>query len=69
MMNAKEIRELNTEELVERIREEEEQLRHLNFQHAIAHLENPMILRKKRRFIARLKTIVREREMAEEAAS
>ncbi|NBC19300.1 MAG: 50S ribosomal protein L29, partial [Bacteroidetes bacterium] len=36
--------------------------------HAIAHLENPMILRQKRRFIARLKTIVRERELAEEAA-
>lgn len=68
MMKAKEIRELSTEELEERIREEQEQLHQLNFQHAIAHLENPMILRQKRRFIARLKTIVRERELAEEAA-
>jgi large subunit ribosomal protein L29 len=67
-MKAKEIRDLNTEELNERIREEQDQLRQLNFQHAIAHLENPMILRQKRRFIARLKTIVRERELAEEAA-
>ncbi|HMB91733.1 MAG TPA: 50S ribosomal protein L29 [Rhodothermales bacterium] len=61
-MKAKEVRGLSTEEVVERIREEEEQLRQLTFQHAIAQLENPMILRDKRRFVARLKTILNERE-------
>lgn len=61
-MKAKEVRGLSTEEVVERIREEEEQLRQLTFQHAIAQLENPMILRDKRRFVARLKTILHERE-------
>ena len=60
-MKAKEIRELNTPEIEERIREEEEQVRQLTFQHAIAHLENPMLLRHKRRDIARLKTILNER--------
>lgn len=64
-MNAKEVRDLNTEELTERVREEEDQLRHLNFRHAIAQLENPLILREKRRFVARLKTIIAERERAE----
>jgi large subunit ribosomal protein L29 len=61
-MKAKEVRGLSTEEVLERIREEEEQLRQLTFQHAIAQLENPMILRDKRRFVARLKTILKERE-------
>jgi len=61
-MKAKEVRGLSTEEVLERIREEEEQLRQLTFQHAIAQLENPMILRDKRRFVARLKTILNERE-------
>lgn len=61
-MKAKEVRGLSTEEVAERIREEEEQLRQLTFQHAIAQLENPMILREKRRFVARLKTILNERE-------
>lgn len=64
-MKAKEIRELSTEELHERIREEEADLRHLRFQHAIAQLENPMVLRHKRREIARLKTIIGEREAAQ----
>jgi large subunit ribosomal protein L29 len=66
-MKAKDVRGLSTEEVVERIREEEEQLRHLTFQHAIAQLENPMILRDKRRFVARLKTILHERENTQAA--
>ena len=60
MMYAKEVRTLSTKEIVERIREEQEQLMELEFRHAIAQLENPMILRQKRRFVARLKTILRE---------
>jgi len=66
-MKAKEIRELRTEEIQTRITEEREQLSQLTFQHAIADLQNPMILRDKRRFIAQLETILRER-LAEEAA-
>ena len=68
MMKSKEIRELSTEELNERVREESEQLSQLRFQHAIAQLEDPMVLRQKRRFIAQLKTILRERELAGDAA-
>ena len=67
-MKAKEIHALSIEEISERVREEEEQLRQLNFQHAIAHLENPMILRQKRRLVARLKTILQEKKAAEAAA-
>ena len=51
-MKAKEIRDLSTEEIASQIAEEKEQLSTLQFQHAIADLQNPMILRDKRRFIA-----------------
>ncbi|RMF55184.1 MAG: 50S ribosomal protein L29 [Bacteroidetes bacterium] len=63
-MKAKEIRTLSVEEIRERIREEEEQLSQLRFQHAIAELPNPALLRQKRRLLARLKTILHEREAA-----
>ena len=64
MMHAKEVRALSVHEVEERIREEEEQLRELTFRHAIARLENPMILRQKRRFVARLRTILNEHRSA-----
>jgi large subunit ribosomal protein L29 len=67
-MKAKEVRELSAEEVAEHIRDEEEQLGHLRFQHAIADLHNPMVLREKRRLIARLKTILRQRQNQTEAA-
>lgn len=60
MMKAKEIRAMGVDEIRERIREEGEQLRELRFRHAIAHLENPLLLRQKRRFLARLQTILKE---------
>ncbi len=63
-MKAKEIRDLRSEEIEQRISEEKSQLRQLEFQHAVAHVENPMLLRHKRRLIARLQTILREREEA-----
>lgn len=64
-MKPKEIRELSTEEITTRIEEETEQVDQLTFQHAIADLQNPMVLREKRREIARLKTILNERRMEE----
>lgn len=67
-MKANEIRELSTQELRQRVEEESEQLRQLSFQHAIAHIENPMVLREKRRLIARLKTILNERSQEAQSA-
>lgn len=63
-MKAKEIRELSSEEIAQRIADEREQLRTLEFQHAVAPVENPSILREKRRLVARLKTILNQREEA-----
>ena len=43
--------------------EEEDQLERLRFRHSVhGRLENPMILRTKRRFVARLKTILTEKK-------
>ena len=60
-MKAKEIRELRTEEIVQRISEEQEKLDQLKFQHAIADLQNPTQIKHSRRLIARLKSILKEK--------
>ncbi|PSQ83178.1 MAG: 50S ribosomal protein L29 [Bacteroidetes bacterium QS_7_67_15] len=61
-MQSDDIRSLSIEEIDERLREEQEDLEQLRFEHAIAQLPNPMILKKKRRTIARLKTIRTEKQ-------
>jgi len=64
-MEADQIRDLSVEEIETRIDEEEEELEELQFQHAIrGRLENPIILRTKRRLIARLKTVLNEKRQA-----
>jgi len=63
-MTPGEIRDLSEKEIETRIDEEQEQLEQLRFQHAVAHLENPSILRQKRRLVARLKTILNEKRRA-----
>jgi len=68
-MEADQIRDLSVEEIKTRIDEEEEELEELQFQHAIrGRLENPILLRTKRRLIARLKTILNEKQQESEPA-
>ena len=67
-MKAKEIRELSVEEIRTRISEESERLKHLSFQHAIAEIQNPIQLRSTRRLVARLNTILKQKEAAAEAS-
>ncbi|NMB42202.1 MAG: 50S ribosomal protein L29 [Firmicutes bacterium] len=64
-MKASEIRELSDKELRDRIQELKEELFNLRFQIVTGHLENNMRLKKVRRSIARIKTVLRERELAE----
>ncbi len=64
-MKAKEIRELSVTEIQQRIKDEKESLQHLNFQHAIADIQNPMQLRHSRRLVARLQTILKQKLAAE----
>ena len=65
-MKAKEIRDLSVTEIQQRIVDEKEALQHLNFQHAIADIQNPMQLRHSRRLVARLQTILKEKLAADE---
>ncbi len=60
---ASELRELNDEELLSRVRESKEELFNLRFQMATGQLENNRRLRVVRRDIARIYTIMREREL------
>lgn len=62
-MKAKEIRELSTQELENRLSELKEELFNLRFQHATGQLENPMRIREVKRTYARVKTILTEREL------
>ena len=62
-MRANDIRELSVEEVKTRIAELEEERFRLNFRSATEPLEDPLRLRWIRKDIARLKTILREREL------
>ena len=62
-MKAKEIRNRSTEELVNELAGLKEELFNLRFQHATGQLENPLRIREVKRSYARVKTILREREI------
>jgi large subunit ribosomal protein L29 len=62
-MKAHELRQLSDAELLKRIQDEEENLSHLKFQKVIGQLENPMKLGHVRKEIARIKTILRDRQL------
>jgi large subunit ribosomal protein L29 len=66
--DAASLRELKDEEIEARIAENEREIFRLRFRSATQELENPMLLRHLRRDIARMKTILRERELATEGA-
>jgi large subunit ribosomal protein L29 len=61
-MRADEIREMGTDDIAARIRELEEEQFRLKFRSATEPLQDPLRLRVVRRDIARLKTILRERQ-------
>ena len=62
-VSAGELRELTDEELIERLRESKEELFNLRFQMATGQLANNRRLRTVRGQIARVYTILREREL------
>jgi large subunit ribosomal protein L29 len=61
-MKPKEVRELNIEQLKQQLISKEEELFNLKIQLATKQLENPMKIREARRNVARLKTILRDKE-------
>ena len=65
-MKVKEIRELSTEEINKKLVETKEELFNLRFQQATGNLDKPSKIKDLRHTVARLKTVLRERELEEQ---
>lgn len=65
-MKARDLREKSDSELMEQERELREELFNLRFQHATGQLENTMALVRVKKDIARVRTILRQRELSGE---
>ncbi len=64
-MKTSEIKELTTKEIVEKIQVEKENLVRLKLNHAVSPLDNPMKIKEARKNVARLKTILHQRELSD----
>jgi large subunit ribosomal protein L29 len=63
-VNAADIRDLSIEEIQDKVTEAREELFRLRFRSATQQLENPSLIKSLRREVARLRTILRERELS-----
>lgn len=66
-MKAKDLVELSTEELLEKEEESRQELFNLRFQLATGQLENTARIKTVRKNIARIKTVLRQAELAQKA--
>jgi large subunit ribosomal protein L29 len=66
-MDIREVRKLSDEKLLDSLEDQKEALFNLRFQEASGQLEDANALRRTRRDIARIKTVMRERQLALEA--
>jgi len=66
-MRASEIRDLTTDEIVARLKDERESLLKLRLNHAVSAIERPSDIQQSRKLIARLETILSERTREEQA--
>lgn len=62
-MKAKQFQELSQDELTAKLNELKAELFNLRFQSATGQLQNPLVIRECKRNIARVKTILRDREI------
>ena len=62
-MKIKEVREIETKDLADKIEAEVAKYNQMKLNHAITPLENPSEIKKTRRDIARMKTELRQREL------
>ncbi len=68
-MNIKEIREMTDKEILDALEDQKEGQFNLRFQNASGQMEDTNAPRRARRDVARLKTVLRERQLAAQAAS
>ena len=62
-MKTKEIKELETKELAEKLETEVAKYNMMKINHAVTPVENPSQIKAARRDIARMKTVLRQREL------
>ena len=61
-MKTKELREMSAADLRQTLADTQRELGELRFKHAITRLEKPSILREKRRLVARITTLLKEKD-------
>ena len=61
------VKDLTTDELKEKLADEKASLTKMRMSHAVSPIENPMKLRNSRKVIARLRTELRKRELANQS--
>ena len=66
-MKASELREMNADDVKNRLEELEEEAFNLRFQHVSGQLTSPIRLRQVRRDIARVRTLIRERDLQQDS--
>ncbi len=62
-MKAKEMRDLTPEELTQKEAELEDEIFRLKIKRFTTELENKMLIRSKRRILARIKTVIKEKQI------
>ena len=62
-MKAKQLKEMSADELRKALEDSKDELFKLKFQLATGQLDNPMRIKEVRRSIARVQTVIREREL------
>ena len=67
-MKAKEIRDLTDEELARKVTDMKAELFNLRFRLATGQLDNPMVITSVKKDMARVQTIIRERQIAKSQA-
>ncbi|MCH4895505.1 50S ribosomal protein L29 [Marinilabiliaceae bacterium JC040] len=64
-MKTSEIKELTTNELIERVETAKADLTRMKMNHTVSPMENPMAIRALRRDISRMLTLLRQRQLTE----
>ncbi|KOY85516.1 50S ribosomal protein L29 [bacterium 336/3] len=63
-MKAVDLKKLSLDELKAKLTQEQDALLKLKMAHAITPVENPMRIREARKVVARIQTVIREKELA-----